>query len=271
MAKTCKYYKQQRQVSYDNGVTWINMDEYQKGALIEVNSSDCTSPSPKIYRWAQTEDTICVFVGKLIAEYSDGTTYGLECDGNSTLTTGNTHPSGYELSSMTDAVIGDCVTSIGASAFTECISLTSVTIGNNVTSIGRNAFLDCSGLTSVTIPNSVINIDYGAFARCSSLSNITIPNSVTTIGGYAFCCGNDLSTVTIPSSVTSIGDFAFNLAPLQSVTIEATTPPTLVSPQTFFTPNNDYPIYVPAESLELYLAAPWWGDSFLTPRIQAIP
>ena len=57
---TSKYYKQRREVSYDGGTTWIPLDEYQKGALIETSSSDCTSPTPTIYRWVQTEDTVCV-------------------------------------------------------------------------------------------------------------------------------------------------------------------------------------------------------------------
>ena len=41
MAAYSKYYKQQKQVSYDYGVTWENLNEYQKGALIDNHSSDC--------------------------------------------------------------------------------------------------------------------------------------------------------------------------------------------------------------------------------------
>ena len=38
---TDKYYKQQRQVSYDGGQTWIPLDEYQMGGLYQRRSSDC--------------------------------------------------------------------------------------------------------------------------------------------------------------------------------------------------------------------------------------
>ena len=49
MANYCKYYKQQRYVSYDSGVTWQPLNEYQKGELYEYNSSDCGYE--EIYRW----------------------------------------------------------------------------------------------------------------------------------------------------------------------------------------------------------------------------
>ena len=78
------------------------------------------------------------------------------------------------------------VTSVGNSAFEDCISLTSITIPNSVTSIAGYAFNGCISLTSITIPNSVTSIGMCAFRHCRSLTSITIPNSVTSIGGDAF-------------------------------------------------------------------------------------
>lgn len=46
----CKYYKQVRQVSYDSGVTWISLDEYQKGDLYETDSPDCGGGITQ-YKW----------------------------------------------------------------------------------------------------------------------------------------------------------------------------------------------------------------------------
>lgn len=209
MAKSCKYYKQQRQVSYDNGVTWIPLDEYQKGALIEVNSSDCTSPSTKIYRWTQTEDTICVFDGKFMAKYNNGQTYEIPCDGNSSLTTGETKPSGYEYTTMTSCTIGDCVTSIGNDAFSYCSSLSSVTIPDSVTSIGESAFFECYELENIELPNGITSISNYTFEHCYSLTDVIIPNNVTSIGLAAFYDCSGITSVSIGNSVTSIGEGAF--------------------------------------------------------------
>ena len=64
--------------------------------------------------------------------------------------------------------------------------ITNLIIPNNVTSIGANTFFLWKSLTSVTIPNSVTNIGNAAFWGCSGLTSITIPNSVTSIGAQAF-------------------------------------------------------------------------------------
>ncbi|MDR0304161.1 MAG: leucine-rich repeat domain-containing protein, partial [Chitinispirillales bacterium] len=93
-----------------------------------------------------------------------------------------TAPWYFYKNSITKAVIGDSVTSIGSYAFYDCSGLTSVTIPSSVTSIGSYAFYDCSGLTSVTIPSSVTSIGSSAFSYCSGLTSVTIPSSVTSIG-----------------------------------------------------------------------------------------
>ena len=88
----------------------------------------------------------------------------------------------------TDAsfIIPESVTSIGSSAFEDCLSLTSITIPDGVTSIGDYTFFRCSSLTNVTIGNSVTSIGSYAFYSCFSLTGITIPDSVTSIGKSAF-------------------------------------------------------------------------------------
>jgi uncharacterized protein YjdB len=82
---------------------------------------------------------------------------------------------------------GKSVTSIGASAFSECESLTAVTLPEGLLSIESGAFKDCTGLTSINIPKSVTSISQtrtgyepyipstgNAFAGCSNLTNITV-------------------------------------------------------------------------------------------------
>ena len=161
-------------------------------------------------------------------------------------------------------------TSIGNSAFSNCINLTSVTIPNSVTSIGNNAFRYCNNLTSVTISNSVTIIGNFAFSSCDNLASIEIPNGVRVIGDQAFQdCYNNLESVTISSSITSIAFQAFyGCAELRSVTVKATTPPTLGG-NVFKNTSANLVIYVPAESVDAYKASSGW--STYASKIQAIP
>lgn len=49
-----KYYKQQRQVSYDGGTTWSNLNEYQRGSQYEASSSDCGGGTT-MYKWVNLD------------------------------------------------------------------------------------------------------------------------------------------------------------------------------------------------------------------------
>ena len=116
----------------------------------------------------------------------------------------------YNCISLTSITIPDNVTSIGDSAFANCDRLASITIPNSVTSIGNNVFSYCSGLTSIIIPDGVTSIGYYAFYQCAGLTSITIPDSVISIGSYAFSGCSSLTDIILPDSVTSIGDNAFS-------------------------------------------------------------
>lgn len=141
-------------------------------------------------------------------------------------------PPWYELrSEISNIIISNNVTDIGAYAFYDCDNLTQINIPNSVTSIGDSAFVFCSnlyridipnsvvsigdgafsasGLGIINIPNSVTSIGEGAFSGCKSLAGITIPNGVTCINKQTFSSCESLLKVTIPDSVTKIGDMAF--------------------------------------------------------------
>ena len=162
-------------------------------------------------------------------------------------------------SGLTTVTIPNSVTNVGDSAFSHCGGLTSFIIPNSVKSIGICAFSGCSGLTSLTIGNSVENISYSAFYNCKALTTVTIPNSVTTIGEGAFASCTSLTSLTIPNSVTSIGWGAFQKChSLISLTVEATTPPTLDLDVFYKTPLNV--ICVPKNSVQAYKNVDGWKE-----------
>lgn len=154
------------------------------------------------------------------------------------------------------------VVSIEDFAFISNRFLKSASVPKGVLSIGKEAFRDCNSLTSIEIPNSVTSIGELAFCECSSLSSIKIPNSVTSIAAGVFGKCSGLNSVEIPSSITSIGYAAFyNCNELKYITCRSITPPILGS-DVFVNVIKSIPLYVPAESIELYRAAEQWQDFY---------
>lgn len=126
----------------------------------------------------------------------------------------------YGFRSLTSVFIPNSVTTINDFAFCNCSNLKSVNIPNSVTSIGVYAFNWCKELTTIDIPNSVISIGHNAFYNCTGLTSVTIPNSVTSIEMGVFADCTNLTSVSLPNSLTSIGSSAFSgCSSLTSITI----------------------------------------------------
>ena len=199
-------------------------------------------------------------------------TWNLSEDGTLTISgTGDIPGSGdapwfsrsYEIKKV---IIKDGVTNIGNNAFFDYPALTSVEIPNSVTSIGESAFFQCMRLTSVTIGNSLTRIGKRAFENCTALLSVEFPNSLTNIEESAFGNCFVLTSITIPNSVTSIGNNAFvNCVNLKSFTFKGSTPPELAI-NSIFTTSIKIPVYVPANSIEVYKDA--LGDNY---DVQANP
>ena len=114
--------------------------------------------------------------------------------------------------------------------------------GLPITTIDYRAFFNRTDITSVELSENITSIELGAFQQ-SGITEIVIPKSVTLIDNAVF----------------------FGCESLTSVTIKATTPPTLGHINAF---ENNATIYVPAESLEAYKTADVWKD--IADKIQAI-
>ena len=182
------------------------------------------------------------------------------------------------------------IPSLGSSAFEQCFSLKRITIPKGLLSLGANAFQN-SGVAEISLPSSLTSIGYSCFSEarclqkinvpagvialpdyvfngCQSLKQVELKEGLKTIGNNAFNGVRALQTLILPSTVTSIGNNAFFTSYcLPSVTVLATTPPTLGS--TAFKSNRIKKIYVPAESVEAYKSATNWSN--YAEKIEAIP
>ena len=272
---TSKYYKEYYQVSNDGGQTWQNVSPVQtrRGTLIETDSTDC-GYIPTNY--------------KLLLTSTDDTRTIINCNGVTTAQTSETH-SGIDNTKIKEAIIGNCVDTLGYKLFSYCTSLSAVTIPNGVINIDNGAFYNCSSLSSVTIPSAVTSIGQEAFSGCASLTNVNIPNGVEDIKTLTFAYTN-VENITIPDSVKTILNHSFdhctnlkninigtgcttismaftNCTGLQTVTVNALTPPMLLS-KPFENTNDTFVIKVPASVLNTYKTASGW--STYASRIEAI-
>lgn len=276
---TTKYYKQQRQVSYDGGTTWTNLDEYQRGEQIETSSTDCGAP---IYAWRLVSGYICddCESGKLTVGVSSYT-YTSECTTAATLTSGDV-ASLTAKTAIEWAVVGNCVTAITENAFSGCSAMEFCRIPNSVNTIGDSAFRACSAMTEcslpsgiqtignsaftnsislafINLPNGVTSLGNTAFRGCKNFRYINIPNSLTYIPSYCFYDCDGITDIELHSAITSIGEYAFyNCDGIYTMTLHSTTPPTLGSNALGNTSSN-LKIYVPSASVNTYKTASGWS------------
>ena len=138
------------------------------------------------------------------------------------------------------------VTKLSAGLFEGCSALKDITYSSKLDSIESSAFHDCTSLEKIVIPKSVEYIDDSAWKGCTSLktleyhskkiwsvgysgcinvSNIIIGNEVQEIGTYAFWDYEALRTLTIPVNVKMLGDCIFEDCNMETLYMEAATPP----------------------------------------------
>lgn len=103
------------------------------------------------------------------------------------------------------------VTSIGASAFTDCTALYDISSlsGTQITKINMSTFKGDSSLVKVSIPTTCREIGLGAFSKCTNLRTFDFKN-VTTFGSLAFDDCSSLSSVTLANGTNTIPNSCFN-------------------------------------------------------------
>ncbi|MBO5234775.1 MAG: leucine-rich repeat protein [Alistipes sp.] len=175
-----------------------------------------------------------------------------------------------DCSALTEVVIGENVTTIGAGAFANT-NITEIVIPDSVTEIlseysygyeyteKRSAFASCYELRKLVIGNGLTHIPDGLCKNCYSLGRLSIGNNIRTIGAESFADCSKLTGVVIPENVAQIGERAFDgCYQLDTVYCKPTVPP-MGSDDMFESDKSCY-FYVPEESVESYKSAPYWSD-----------
>ncbi len=253
-----------------------------------VTSIHCGNyPNNEAYNYPEVKDFTGIEYFTALTSFESNTAVTLDLSKNTELTTlylghrslsdvssEDEYPEASPLTAL-DLSNNTKITILGEDAFKECPNLTTITLPSTLTSLGAYCFDGCSVLTNVGLPEALTTIGNYAFQNCTSLSFVDdkIPDTVTSIGSSVFDgCGlvsvvwtagiealpsrvfgdcASLANVTLPAAVTSIGQNAFlYCAALSTMTIYATTPPTLNT--SAFNGAGNFVLYVPAESVDAY-------------------
>ena len=107
--------------------------------------------------------------------------------------------------SITEIVVGDNITSVGASAF-EGSSATVIKLEGKIEEIGERAFFGCAKLYSITLDTDV---PYAAFSGCTELKEVVFGEHVEMIGENAFEMCTSLQSIVVHSSLVEVQDSAF--------------------------------------------------------------
>lgn len=204
-----------------NSVTYIGDSTFFGcGSLSEIVFED----GNEILEWEDNSKYICgifngcpmdsLYIGRNFKDISYNNYELFEGSSVKKIKVGNTvtkidNSSFSECKELTEISLGNSITEIGFEAFWCCENLTNISLGNSVKTIGERAFSYCEKLTEVSIPNSVTNIARQAFIGCTNLAEISWGNSVIEIGNQAFNDCKNLTEISIPNSVITIGSGVF--------------------------------------------------------------
>ena len=88
-------------------------------------------------------------------------------------------------SKITEVLIPNSITQIGAEAFLECDKLVNVTLPLYISEIPRECFLG-TALVNIAIPEGVKRLGYASFESCHYLHTVMLPSTLNLIDAYAF-------------------------------------------------------------------------------------
>lgn len=181
---------------------------------------------------------------------------------------------------ITDLVVPEDVTEIGAHVFEGYEKLKSVVLHEGIEAIYKSAFLNCTNLSSINIPESVSYIGPYAFDGTSWYENmpdgeiyvgthlykykgempfstsIVVKEGTQTICESAFDCRSELTCITLPSSLRCIHDYAFcSCVNLKEIYCKGVIPPHINNYYNNY--HEDVTLYVPTGTKEIYEEGYW--------------
>jgi hypothetical protein len=171
--------------------------------------------------------------------------------------------------------LGNNIEELAYRAFHDCHAIESIILPESIRIISEDAFDSCVNLKTINIPGNATNLGISIFSSCFKLENITISEGINKIPNYMFRKCKSLTEITLPTTIEQIGMKVFSgCSTLKTIYVKPLTPPTV--PKEYIISGginknvvnswlalkgvDDFIIYVPTQSLELYKEAPGWNE-----------
>ena len=191
---------------------------------------------------------------------------------------------------ITDYVIPEGIKGVENYAFDGLDNLRSVTFPSSIVEIGAYAINNCpnmeavygdctsedhksivfgtqyrklivsNGIKEYNVPEGITSIGYCAFAESPDLETITVSDDVTELGGYDFASCYKLKKVVLSARLNHIVSYNpfLHSDNLEEVYFRSLIPPSYSDTQFYAMPKLK--MYVPRQSLELYLNSSDWAQ-----------
>lgn len=171
--------------------------------------------------------------------------------------------------------LGNNIEELAYRAFHDCHALESIVLPESIRIIKEDAFDSCVNLKTINIPSNATNLGISIFSSCFKLENITIGEGIKKIPDYMFRKCKSLTEITLPTTIEQIGMKVFsNCESLKTIYVKPLTPPTV--PKEYIVSGginknqveswlalkdvDNFIIYVPTQSLDLYKEAQGWNE-----------
>lgn len=147
--------------------------------------------------------------------------------------------------------------------FTWSGTITDLTYGPQVTRLHNNECWSAGALQRVTfLTDKVTVLPEHAFSSCSNLVNIQLPAKLERIEDCGIFGSQVLKSVTLPATLRYLGQQGLDNPALETIYIQATTPPTTKEGCAYFDSDvlANCKLYVPNGTQEAYQTARIWNE-----------